>query len=147
MGVEYIGVILAVISLIIGLVIVNDIVIDTQNYSQIINESHTLTAVPQNVTLNNNPIPTSTGVTIVNGSGAVTLAATNYSIISRTDSIIEILNTYDNDSHGQVVQFTYEYEPTEYLDSSISRTIVGYFVPIAMLGALLIIAGIYIRKE
>ena len=124
---------IAIITLVIGMVIVDDVIRTTNNLNSITNETHTLTAVPENITLSYSPIPLTYTITITNTTGAVTLDATNYTIISRTDSIIQINDNYDNDTQGMELYFSYNYIQAEYFDSALTRTISSFIVPIGLL--------------
>ena len=140
-----IGLIIMIVSLIIGIVIIDDIIKTTRYHDTVENESHTLTAVPQNITLNNIPIPTAHTPTITNVTGDTVLDATNFTIISRPLGIIQINSNYANDTEGMELYVDYSYVQSAYMDNSLSRTISAYIVPITLLALLGLVAFFVLR--
>lgn len=139
--------IIFIVSLIIGIVIVDDIIRTTRYYDTVENESHILSAVPQNITLSNIPIPSTHTPAITNVTGETVLDATNFTIIDRTAGIIQINDNYANDTEGMELYIDYSYIQSAYMDNSLSRTISGYFVPIAILAILGFVAVFIMRMR
>lgn len=138
---------------IIGLTITDAVVTDTVHLDGYVNESHTLTcgcneSSYETVTLNSIPMATTAQggrtVTLMNSYGNFTLVSgTNYDILSYTSGTINITD-YETATNGTAIYMTYDYVPTTWFDSSLSRTIVVYIVPIGLLG-LLAVAALAVR--
>ena len=125
-GLAGIAAILLVVSGIIGLVIVDTITGDTVTPGSITNETvGTANASGYlSETLDNYPV---VAVSSVYCNDTTT---TNYTVTTATGAIV----VDGADCTSDVVKASYTYEDDNYFTNSISRTIVAYIVPIALLG-------------
>lgn len=134
--------VIAVISGIIGLGIIDALVADAVTPATANNESHTITSAPETVTLSNHPIVTSANggtLTLMNQWGNWTLTeGTEYTVSSYPSGTISVLD-YTPATNGTLL-VTYTYGDGTYYSSSLARTIAIYVVPIGMLGILAFVA-------
>jgi len=123
-----IGLIVAIISGVIGFVIVDDITTDTSNTY----------AYAENITLNNGTavdlskdVKTFTELINNSGDGSV-ISDTDYTVDLDADTLTLTNSAYD----GETAEANYEYGKSEYLEKGVSRTIATYVVPIGLLSIL-----------
>lgn len=125
---KVLGLIIALISGVIGFVIVDGITADTANtYSY-----------AENITLNKGTaVDLSKDVKeftkLVNNSGDGSEISDSDYTVSLEDNTLTLTNSaYD----GETAEASYEYGKSEYLEKGVSRTIATYIVPIGLLGIL-----------
>lgn len=144
--------IIMVVTGVIGLVFVNDLMADAGNYESAVQEAHTMVDY-STITLDNDDInPATASVIITNAWGNYTLvnngtADGDYNISSAASGLIGIQDSYDNASNSNNLLITYEYEDSEFFDSSLSRTMSTYLVPIGMLGLFGLAAGMFLTRR
>lgn len=126
-----IGMIITLVTGIIGFVIVSGIVTPTYNSATYNNESFTAAAYATGNQLSNFEDGIVSGSDVVTNTTHTLTRITNYNI-SYTTGIINVSTDYENDT----MSATYDYYPSEYLNSSISRTVIQYVVPVGLLGIL-----------
>lgn len=131
--------IIGVVTAIIGFAIVSAVAANTTNLSSAANESHTLSGVPELVTLNHGDI---SSLAVTNATDEYTLVDADYDIIDAEAGTVNITTSYDNTAYGNEVMFSYNYEGETYFGSSLARTIITYVVPIGLLGVLALAAGL-----
>ena len=138
---QIVGVAMLIISGIIGFAILDSLATDATNPATVSNETHTISSVPEVITVSNTPV-VSGSETIKNEAGTVTLTRNvNYTVVSYSTGQFNITD-YNISAHGSTLGVYYSYEDSNYLHSSISRTIMSYVVPIGLLGLLAVAAGI-----
>ncbi len=136
--------VLTVIGGVIGLGIVDSVTKEAVNPTTVINETHTITAVPQSFSTTNIPVVSGSFKVQTNSGNATLVLNTNYTVLDYTTGTINI--TSYNLNQGSTLRVTYAYEGEEYYSSALSRTIVTYIVPVALLGLLAFVAGIYFLR-
>lgn len=136
--------IILVVSGVIGLVILDTIGADAATPGTTINESHTITAAPETVTLTYSPIVTAANggqLVLMNQWGNWTLTeSTEYDVLSYTDGTINVTD-YTPATNG-TLYVTYTHSDGTYYSSSLSRTIIVFLVPLGLLSLLAFVAFI-----
>lgn len=131
--------VIAVITLVIGFVIVDAVMGDAVTPGTITNETiGTANATGYLAgTVANIPVIAATDTVLCNGT-----ATSNYTLTDATGVII----VDGADCINDTVLASYQYEDDTYFGSSLSRTIANYIVPIGLLGILLFVGFIRFGK-
>jgi len=130
--------VITLVAFVVGMVIVDDITAETNNTSTATDETHTFPGNGNTITVSN--IPLSRVIQITNTTTTV-LPTANYTVISTALGTIRI-DAYDNATHGNTLDVDYEYQGSTYFSSDLARTVTRFIVPIALLGGLLLAAGL-----
>lgn len=112
------------------------------------NETYSPSTLPELITVNNveyGVVEDSETITWVNGTDttdtAVLTEGTDYDVVSYNDGEFNITSYADyNEADGDYFSFDYDYKPTGYIESALTRTVVDY-IPLA-LGLAVFIAAI-----
>lgn len=132
--------IIVIISFIIGMAVVDSLTTTITNVLGVTDEQENLSSVPTTITLGNTPfVIASLSFENVTGTSLTSGTTINYTVLDRTAGTINVTG-YNSTLYGQLVNVTYNYEPTGYLQSSLSRTIAIYIVPIGLLALLGLVA-------
>ena len=133
--------VMVLISGVIGFSIIDSVAKDATNHKWSVNESHSnTTSLPQNMTLTYDKVLAGS----LTMTGATGTPIVGYNTLYATEGYANIPSTLNTTLNGTTWLFTYAYEGDEYFDSSLSRTIMAYIVPLGLLGMIAIAAGIYL---
>jgi len=131
--------IMVVITGVIGFSIVDGVVNPAVNHQWAVNESHSnTTSLPENLTLSYDALAASSLSFTTSGGTPIDIG---YVTVYTTEGYAEVSADLNTTLNGTTWLFTYAYEGDQYFDSSLSRTIVTYVVPIGLLGLIGIVAA------
>lgn len=120
---------------VIGAVIVDEVAKNSTSADTVTGETHNISSVPETYTLDNvedGIVPDS--ISISNDTTETLTEGTNYTLDDDT-GVVNITD-YDITEYGDTLYNDYQYYPTEYINSSLARTIIAFIVPIILLGLL-----------
>jgi len=139
-GMATMAVVIGIVGAVVGFVIVDSVITDTANtFTQldtVTNNNQTLVALTQsNISTFNSIVQ-----------GGTTLPAANYTVILSPCCSINMTNLSSPgfDSANTTANVSYNYVKSAYFDSSLSRTIVSYVVPLGLMGVLAMAALVYL---
>jgi hypothetical protein len=144
-----IGAIIAVVSVVIGATILDSLSTSANTLTAVLNESHGGITRPINATspmaftLDNKPLHSLTDtVKIQTSNGNQTVSG--YAITTLDPAVVTV--TSYNPNQGSTLLFTYSYEGSDYINSDLGRTIIGYIPVMALLSLLGMAAFVFMRK-
>jgi len=131
--------VMMVITGVIGFSIVDGVVNPSVNHQWAVNESHSnSTDLPENITLTYDALAASS-LSFTTSDG--TPIEAGYVTVYTDEGYAEVSADLNTTLNGTTWLYTYAYEGDQYFDSSLSRTIVTYVVPIGLLGLIAIVAS------
>ncbi|NOR84961.1 hypothetical protein GQ473_02495 [archaeon] len=131
--------IIAVITLVIGFIIVDGVLGDAVTPGGVINESVGIANATGYLagTLTNIPVIAATDYILCNGT-----LSTNYTLTDKTGVIV----VDGADCINDTVLASYQYEDSTYFSSNLTRTIANYIVPIGLLGILMFVGFMRLKE-